>query len=103
MATWENQVCLSYQTSPHRLSNIGEIFFRFDSFIGFEGEDAGDGHLSEYKRVHDDAVNHTSTNRGFRTVNHVIAIYEQTKKELNQKDKFKMMDFTRNYLSYKNS
>ena len=36
----------------------------------------------KYRRVLKEAVNHTYTNKGFRTVSHVVATYEQTKKGL---------------------
>ena len=45
-------------------------------------EDSGDGPMSKYRRVLDEAINLTSTNRGFRTINHMVATYEHTKKEL---------------------
>ena len=45
-------------------------------------EDSGDGPLTKYWRVLDEAINLTSTNRGFRTINHMVATYEQTKKGL---------------------
>ena len=45
-------------------------------------EDSGDGPLAKYRRVLDEAINFTSTNRGFRTINHMVATYEQTKKGL---------------------
>ena len=45
-------------------------------------EDSGDGPLAKYRRVLDEAINLTSTNRGFRTINHMVATYEQTKKGL---------------------
>ena len=45
-------------------------------------QDSGDGSLSQYRRVLDEAISLTSTNRGFRTINHMIATYEQTKKGL---------------------
>ena len=37
--------------------------------------------MSEYRKVLE-AVNVTSTNRGFRTLKHSVATYEQTKKGL---------------------
>ena len=43
-------------------------------------EDSGDGPMSKYRRVLDEAIDLTSTNRGFRTINHMVATYEQTKK-----------------------
>ena len=45
-------------------------------------EENSDGPLQKYRRVLDDAVNIASTNRGFRTINHQILTYEQTKKGL---------------------
>ena len=45
-------------------------------------EDSGDGSMSKYRRVLDEAINLTSTNRGFRIKNHMVATYEQTKKGL---------------------
>ena len=38
--------------------------------------------MSKYRRVLDEAIILTSTNRGFRTVTHMVATYEQTKKGL---------------------
>ena len=43
-------------------------------------EENSDGPLQKYRRVLDDAVKLASTNRGFRTINHQILTYEQTKK-----------------------
>ena len=46
-------------------------------------EDCGDGGLvSKCRKVLEKAVNGTSTNRGFRTMKHGVAAYEQTKKRL---------------------
>ena len=45
-------------------------------------EDCGDGPMSKYCKVLEEAVNVTSTNRGFRTMKHSVATYEQTKKGL---------------------
>ena len=43
-------------------------------------EDCGDKPISKYRKVLDEAVNVTSTNRGFRTIKYSVATYEQTKK-----------------------
>ena len=43
-------------------------------------EDCADGPMSKYRKVLQEAVNVTSTNRGFRTIQHSVATYEQTKK-----------------------
>ena len=45
-------------------------------------EDCGDGPMTKYRKVLEEAVNVTSTNRGFRTTKHSVATYEQTKKGL---------------------
>ena len=45
-------------------------------------EDSGDGPMSKYRRLLDEAINLTSTNRGFRFISHMVATYEQTKKGL---------------------
>ena len=46
-------------------------------------EDCGDGGpMSKYREVLEKSVNVTSTNRGFRTIQHSVATYEQTKKGL---------------------
>ena len=61
-------------------------------------EDSGDGPMAKYRRVLDEAVNLTSTNRGFRTMNHMVATYEQTTdKERTRLIKFKMMEFIQNH------
>ena len=38
--------------------------------------------MANYRRVLVEAVNFTSSNRGFRTINHMVATYEQKKKGL---------------------
>ena len=38
--------------------------------------------MEKYRRVMDEIINLTSTNKGFRTINHCVATYEQTKKGL---------------------
>ena len=38
--------------------------------------------MSNYRKVLEEAVNVTSTNRGYRTIQHSMATYEQTKKGL---------------------
>ena len=45
-------------------------------------EESGDGLMSKYRKVLDESVNVTSTTRGFRTIQHGVATYEQTKKGL---------------------
>ena len=38
--------------------------------------------MSKYRKELEKAVNVISTNRGFRTMKHIVATYEQTKKGL---------------------
>ena len=45
-------------------------------------EDTGDVPMSKYRRVLVEAVHLRSTNRGFKTCNHLVGTYEQTKKIL---------------------
>ena len=45
-------------------------------------ENCGDGPMSKYRKVLQEEVNVTSTNRGFRTIQHSVATYEQTRKGL---------------------
>ena len=59
-------------------------------------EQTGDGPLEKYRRVMEKIINLTSTNRGFWTINHCVATYEQTKKGLSYfypKQKFYLMEF----------
>ena len=46
-------------------------------------EVCGDGgSMSKYRKLLEKAVNVSSTNRGFRTMKHIVATYDQTKKGL---------------------
>ena len=46
-------------------------------------EDCGvGGPMSKYRKLLQESVNVTSTNRGFRTIHHIVATYEQPKKGL---------------------
>ena len=45
-------------------------------------EDYSDGPMAKYRKVLDEFITVTPTNRGFRTVHHSVATYEQTKKGL---------------------
>ena len=45
-------------------------------------EDCGDGPMSKYRKVLAEALNVSSTNRGFRAMKYSVATYEQTKKGL---------------------
>ena len=45
-------------------------------------EESGDGPMEKHRKKLDEAINLTLTNRGFRTINHMLATYDQTKKGL---------------------
>ena len=46
-------------------------------------EECGDGGpMPKYRKRLEESFNITSTNRGFRTIEHSVATYEQTKKKL---------------------
>ena len=63
-------------------------------------EDTGDGPMSKYRQVLDKAVNLKSTNRGFKTSNHLVGTYEQTKKNsvtFTRKGRYLMMEYILNH------
>ena len=56
--------------------------FRSKGFNKRTLEDCGDRAMSKYRKVLQEAVNVSSTNRGFRTIQRSVATYEQTKSGL---------------------
>ena len=67
--------CYDKQTNKHKFSSQGLNKRTL--------EDCGDGEpMSNYRKASQEAVNVTSTNRGFLTIQHSVATYEQTKKGL---------------------
>ena len=67
--------CYDKQTNKYKFSSKG--------FNKKTLEDCGDGGpMSKYCKVLQESVDVTSTNRGFRMIQHSIATYEQTKKGL---------------------
>ena len=58
--------------------------FKFSSkcLINRTIEDSFDGPMSKYREVLEEEVNVTSTNRGFRSILHAVATYDQSKKGL---------------------
>ena len=68
-------------------------------------EDSADSPMSKYRRLLDEAINLTSSNRGFRTINHMVATYEQTKKGLSYfypKRQVQDDEIDSKHLAYKN-
>ena len=45
-------------------------------------EDCGDRRMSKNRKILDESVNVTSTNKGFRAIQHGVATYDKTKKRL---------------------
>ena len=66
--------CYDRKSNKYKLSSIG--------FNKRTLEDCGDEPRSKYRKVLEDAVNVTSTNKGFRTIQQSVATYEQTKKSM---------------------
>ena len=61
------------QTNKHKFSSKGFNKRTLE-------ECGGGGPMSKYRKVLEEAVNVTLINRGFRTIQHSVATYEQTKK-----------------------
>ena len=97
-------LCLCSKTYSCYDNKTDKIKFSSKRFNKRVLEDSSEGPMSHYRLVLDEEINLTSTNRGFRTINHMVATCEQTKKDLVifiQKDKFKMMEFIQNHWNYK--
>ena len=75
-------LCLCNKTYCCYDSNSNKYKFRSKNLNKRTLEDCGDGSMAKYRKVIDEFINVTSTNRGFRTVHHSVATYEQTKKGL---------------------
>ena len=74
--------CLCSKTYCCYCKNTEKFKFSSKGLNKLVLEETGNGPLPKYRRVMDEAVNIKSTNRGFRTVNHNVVTYEQTKKGL---------------------
>ena len=75
-------LCLSSKTYCCYDSNSNKYKFSSKILSKRTLEDCSDGPMAKYRKVLDEFINVTSTNRGFRTVHHSVATYEQTKKGL---------------------
>ena len=75
-------MCLCSETYCCDDSNSNKYQFNSKGLIKKTLEDYGGGPMAKYGKVLDEIINVTSTNRGFRTVHHSAANYEQTKKGL---------------------
>ena len=63
-------------------SNSNKYKFSSKSLNKRTLEDCGDGPMAMHRKGLDEFINVTSTNRGFRTIYHTVATYEQTEKGL---------------------
>ena len=75
-------LCLCSETYCWYDSNSNKYKFSSNGLNKKTLEDCGDGPMAKYGKVLDEFVNVTSIKRGFRTVHHSVATYEQTKKRL---------------------
>ena len=75
-------LCLCSKTYCCYDSNSNKYKFSSKGLNKRTLEDYGDGPMAKYRKVLDEFINVTSTNRGFRPVHHSVATYEQTKKGL---------------------
>ena len=75
-------LCLCSKTYCCYDSNSNKYKFSSKSLNKRMLEDCGDGPMAKYRKVLDEFINVTSTNRGFRTVHHSVGTYEQPKKGL---------------------
>ena len=75
-------LCLCSKTYCCYDSNSNKYKFSSKSSNKRTLEDCGDGPMAKDRKVLDEFINVTSTNRGFRTVHHSVATYEQTKKSV---------------------
>ena len=75
-------LCLCSKTYCCYDSNSNKYKFSSEGLNKRTLEDSGDGPMAKYRKVLNEFINVKSTNRGFRTVNHSVATYEQIKKGL---------------------
>ena len=93
-------LCLCSKTHCCYDNKSDKLKFSSEGFNKRVLEDSGDGPISKYRKVLDETINLTCTNRGFRTVNHMVAIYEQTKKGLGYfypKRQVQVIEFIQNH------
>ena len=74
--------CCVYASKPIVVDSNSNKYKFSSKGLSKTSEDCGDGPMAKYRKVLDEFINVTSTNRGFRTVHHSVATYEQTKKGL---------------------
>ena len=75
-------LCLCSKTYWCYDSNSNKHKFSSEGLKKRTLEDCGDGPVAKYLKVLDEFINVASTKRGFRTIYHNVATYEQTQKGL---------------------
>ena len=75
-------ICLCSKTYFRYDSQSNEFKFSSKGLNKRTLEDSDDGPMSKYRKVLDEVLDVTSTKRGFRTIQHAVATYEQPKKAL---------------------
>ena len=75
-------LCLCSKTYCCYDSNSNKYKFSSKCLSKRTLEDCGDGPMAKYRKILDEFNKVISTNRGYRTVHHSVATYEQTKKGL---------------------
>ena len=75
-------LCLCSKTYCCYDQDSNEYKFSSKGLNGRTLEVCGDGPMSKYRKVLEEAVIVTSTNRRFRTMKHSVATYEQIEKRL---------------------
>ena len=75
-------ICLCSETYCRYDSQSSKIKFSSKALINGTPEDYCDRPMSKYRKVLEGVVIVTSTNWGSRTIQHAVAIYDQTKKGL---------------------
>ena len=78
----EEMFCLCSKTYSYYHKQANKYMFSGKGLNKRILEDCGDRRIAKYRKVLEEAVNATSTKRGFRTIQLSVATYEQTKKGL---------------------
>ena len=73
-------LCLCSKTNCCYDSNSNKYKFSSKGVNKRTLEDCGDGPMTKYRKVLDEFINVTSTNRGLRTVHHSVATYDRLKR-----------------------
>ena len=62
-----------------------ELKFSSERLNRRKSDQCGDSPRENYRKILDDAVNNTSTNRNFRTKDHTVATHEQIKQKFSSR------------------